>query len=407
MPGVHVLLYLLASLPGLSAAHPDSLSRSRLVVVGNTARLELRFQSLSLLEVAPELDLDQNGELSQAECAAGQSWVLGYVAEHWRLLEGAGGEDGQYFELAEPTLLHLSLAAAGEGALPPNGPRAAQVGLGWIEAHFEFEAPKPLGGFRIESSLFVEQNPAHRDMASVVFQGEDEFFLPFQAGPFRYDFEPESGRRPGVLLTYFELGYEHIKGGYDHLAFLLVLIVAVPRPRSLLGLVTAFTVAHSISLAATVLNLGGLFNSMDSALVEMGIALSIAYVACDNLLRRGARNAWPEAFLFGLLHGLGFAGFLRDALGGEPMIATALVGFNLGVEAGQLLVVLLALALLLLCRRLGGSDLKPAYTSPAESGAGDALQRASFAPPIIRNLVSLGVALLGFFWFFQRTGWFA
>jgi len=112
--------------------------------------------------------------------------------------------------------------------------------------------------------------------------------------------------------------------------------------RSLVGVVTAFTVAHSVTLglaATEVLEVGRL-----SGFVEAVIALSIAYVATENVLMpRQDRTRWPEAFVFGLVHGLGFAGFLGEALYGEPRRVVPLLGFNLGVEAGQLLVVLAAL----------------------------------------------------------------
>ena len=406
-----LLLALLPGLPGSSptgstALHPDSLSRSRLIVAEGQALLELRFQALSLLEIRPQLDLDGDGELSQAECDRAREWLTDYVAGHWRLTD-LEAQPEQAAALAQPRLLELRRAPESSADLPQDGPLSGQLGYGWIEARFALVGPKPLASFRIESRLFVEESPAHRDMASVVFEDQAEFFLPFQAGPYRYGFRPESSRRRGVLWSYFLLGYEHIKGGYDHLAFLLVLIVAVPRLRSLLGLVTAFTVAHSITLAATVLNAGGLSDALNSNLVEMGIALSIAYVACDNLIRRGARNAWPEAFLFGLLHGLGFAGFLGEALAGEPMVVSALLGFNLGVEGGQLLVVLAATVLLLGLRRLvpPAPVLEPA-TGSSESTAQEQPE-PSFAPAWLRNSVSLAVALLGFLWFFQRTGWLA
>ncbi len=343
-----LLLGLALALAGAGRGpHPDSLSRSRLVVEGKMARLELRFQSLSLLEVRPELDLDQDGLLSPEECQAARPWIGSYVREHWRIWPGSPPGAGE----AEREPLEAELIRVGPARRAREGARdgsvASRGGLGWIEAELSFEAEQELGSMGIASNLFVEASPGHRDMISVVFNAEEELFLPFQPGAIRYEFQPEGGRRSGVFVNYLWLGYAHIKGGFDHLAFLLVLLVAVPRMRSLLGLVSAFTLAHSITLAATVFDPGGYLGSLDGALVEMGIALSISYVACDNLVRRKAHNPWIEAFLFGLLHGLGFAGFLREALGGEPMVVTALVGFNLGVGFGHLRGVLSTFALCL------------------------------------------------------------
>jgi hydrogenase/urease accessory protein HupE len=198
-----------------------------------------------------------------------------------------------------------------------------------------------------------------------------------------------------VLASFLGLGIAHILGtpdeplaGRDHLAFLLALLVASRRVRTLVGVVTAFTAAHSLTLAAAALGLV----AVPSGFVELAIALSIAYVACDNLLRREPRNPWPEAFLFGLLHGLGFARFLADALAGEDLIVTALVGFNLGVELGQL-------AFVIACTLLGAlvfrRHRREARGHPA----------AGLAPPRARAAVSAAVALAGFYWFLERAGW--
>jgi hydrogenase/urease accessory protein HupE len=148
----------------------------------------------------------------------------------------------------------------------------------------------------------------------------------------------------------FLLGIEHILAGYDHLLFLAGLLLACRQARAMAAIVTAFTVAHSLTLALAALDVV----SFPARLVEPLIAASIVLVGVENLLRRGAPPARTAlCFAFGLVHGFGFAGALRElGLGqnGAP-IALPLLGFNLGVEAGQLLVVAVLLPLLLLLRK--------------------------------------------------------
>ncbi|MCO1335623.1 HupE/UreJ family protein [Microbulbifer sp. OS29] len=142
-----------------------------------------------------------------------------------------------------------------------------------------------------------------------------------------------------IGLTYFTLGVEHILLGIDHLLFVLVLILLNQSLRQLIGTITAFTLAHSITLAAAAL--GHL--QLPSAPIEAVIALSILLAACEAVRqRRGAtsltiRHPWLAAFGFGLLHGLGFAGALAEIGLPQGAIPSALLAFNLGVEIGQLL----------------------------------------------------------------------
>lgn len=148
-------------------------------------------------------------------------------------------------------------------------------------------------------------------------------------------------------------GFRHILGGYDHLLFVFCLVLPIRRWRALLALVSAFTVAHSVTLGAAALGVAprGLWFP---PLVEVAIAVSILWLAVENVLLPTERleRRWPVAFGFGLVHGFGFSFALSEQLqfaGGN--LLTALAAFNIGVEAGQLLVVALAVPLLLLVAR--------------------------------------------------------
>jgi hydrogenase/urease accessory protein HupE len=148
----------------------------------------------------------------------------------------------------------------------------------------------------------------------------------------------ERAPRGQVARTYLRLGVEHILGGVDHLLFVLALLILVREPRRVVATVTAFTVAHSITLALATLGLA----QVPQAAVEAVIALSIVFVAMEILRARSGRSdlaqrsPWLVAFAFGLLHGFGFAGALREAGLPQEAIPLALFFFNVGVELGQL-----------------------------------------------------------------------
>ena len=159
-----------------------------------------------------------------------------------------------------------------------------------------------------------------------------------------------------VARTYFDLGVEHILEGYDHLLFVLSLVLLIRRWKQVAVTVTAFTVAHSITLALTTLGL--VFVARRP--LEICIALSIVFLAVEIVKERAddaprrmaARLPWLVAFAFGLLHGFGFAAALGEIGLPDGELPTALLTFNLGVEAGQLLIVAAALAVLALIDRL-------------------------------------------------------
>lgn len=152
-----------------------------------------------------------------------------------------------------------------------------------------------------------------------------------------------TGFSPSVARQYFLLGFTHIvPHGLDHILFVLGLFLLSTKWKPVLMQVTSFTVAHSITLALTIYGIV----SVSPRIVEPMIALSIAYVAIENLTTSQLR-AWRVAivFAFGLLHGMGFAGVLKELALPRSEFLTALVTFNIGVEAGQLAVIAVAFLL--------------------------------------------------------------
>jgi hydrogenase/urease accessory protein HupE len=157
---------------------------------------------------------------------------------------------------------------------------------------------------------------------------------------------PDRQSAGSVASTYFRLGVEHILFGFDHLLFVLCLLILVSGVKRLLGAITAFTVAHSITLAATTFG----WIHLASVPVEACIALSIVFLAAEILrTSRGSpsriqRWPWAASFTFGLLHGFGFAAALREIGLPDDSVPAALLFFNLGVEVGQLLFIGVVLA---------------------------------------------------------------
>ena len=200
-----------------------------------------------------------------------------------------------------------------------------------------------------------------------------EVELPAAASP-----APGPSRPTVSFLAFLKLGIEHILTGYDHLLFLLGLLVVCRRFSTTLTIVTCFTVAHSFTLALAALDVV----TIPSRVVEPLIAASIAFVGVENLVRREEpKGRWLLTLSFGLIHGFGFASVLREAgvgAGGKSLVLP-LFSFNLGVEIGQLAVVAILLPLLwkLRTRRL--------------------FDRYGV------TVISVAVVLLGGYWLLQRT----
>ena len=195
-------------------------------------------------------------------------------------------------------------------------------------------------------------------------------FLPPAGGERLYQYTGNPGRIVldprwhQAAFRFVQLGFTHILDGIDHLLFLLCLIIPFQRLRILVILVTAFTVAHSITLISATLGL-----TPDALwfvpLVEALIAASIVYMALENIVAPGLRRRWMAVFGFGLVHGFGFAYALRDMLpfGGEHLV-TSLLAFNVGVELGQLLVILICVPVLrMLFRYIPGERTGPIVVS--------------------------------------------
>ncbi|MEX5214776.1 MAG: HupE/UreJ family protein [Nitrospiraceae bacterium] len=315
----------------LALAHKPSDSYLTLSV--ETNRIDGRWDiALRDLDYAIGLDGDDDGQLTWGEVRSRLPVIHDYVFSR----------------------LALSMGEAACASRPTADLMDRHTDGTYAVLKFSLDCPHPTLQMDVRYNLLFDLDPQHRGLAQIVSR----------EGVTGVIFSPEHAQqtvlvgasRPwGTFLSYAHEGVHHIWSGIDHLLFLMALLLpsvlrrrdgvweAVPAFRPALiqtaAVVTAFTVAHSITLTLAALDLVRL----PARLVESAIAASVVLAALNNILPLVSERRWAVALGFGLLHGFGFAGALADL--GLPPNATvaALAGFNLGVEAGQLLIVVLFL----------------------------------------------------------------
>ncbi len=216
-----------------------------------------------------------------------------------------------------------------------------------VELTLDFACAPPSRTVRVDVPLLGRLPPGHRHAARVTTAGGSvDALLTSSSYGLVYTMPPagsDASRRGAgsTFVTAVRLGFEHVVTGWDHLLFLCALLLGLRGARAVVAAATAFTVGHSITLALAAL---AVF-APSPRFVEPAIAASIACVALQNLGARPPRHRWPIAFVFGLVHGLGFAAALRNLAMARERLVPTLLGFNIGVELAQAFVVLLALSL--------------------------------------------------------------
>lgn len=294
---------------------------------------------VALRDLALVVPLDRNGDqqLTGAEVRAGRNSITQWVEQGITLANRSGGcaLTGQQWGLSSHS----------------DGPYAA--------GRYAINCPDGGPPETLEYNLLFEQDPLHRGLVSL--ETGDTSTLGVLGPDSRMLTLAPSAASGGLQLfaTFLYEGVIHLLIGLDHILFLLVLMLPATlrkqtdshQPRALksrllelTGVVTAFTVAHSITLALAALNVVRL----PIAWVETVIALSIAVAALNVMWPILGRKTWKLAFGFGLIHGFGFASVLGDLTSGVSQLALALSGFNIGVELGQLALLVLFFPLLYL-----------------------------------------------------------
>jgi hydrogenase/urease accessory protein HupE len=305
--------------------------------------------------------------------------VVGLSSITLRIEDGKLGVHMTY--ASREMLLLAAVDANDDGQLAPNEFEFAQkqleaIAADMLEVQFDGTAARPTA---VESRLFLESNDIYFHMTypvglsdrlrlrSVVLpklsRGHRQYVeLQDSAGNVRADkmlrvdndvFEVDlrnalmpPSEAPAAATTpqtkhsfgsFLLLGVEHIWLGYDHVLFLLALMIVGGSFRSIVLIITSFTVAHTITLALATLDLV----RVPGAIVEPLIAATIIYVGIENIVHRNLRWRWVLTFFFGLVHGLGFASVLRDlgiGAGSSTGVAVPLIAFNVGVELGQVVI---------------------------------------------------------------------
>lgn len=318
---VALVLGILVALCGTASAHQVGLSRGDYVLTGDTLAIEIDFSHRELAAALPGLDANADGQLSAAELESGTATLDREVFA--RLDVKSGGRTCP----VERTKVRLE----GEDAV--------------LEARASCPGGAP--DLALTFGFLVPFAAGHRHLAHVHAGVADQETVAIQSSPtVRVDAGRPIESSAGVG-AYVKLGIEHILTGYDHLVFLFGLVVIGGRLRGLLKAITAFTVAHSLSLALAVLGAW----TPSPRLVEPAIALSIAYIGLENFYVKDAEKRWRITLPFGFVHGFGFAGALVERHLPRARLPAALLGFNVGVEIGQLAVFAVMLPLLVLARR--------------------------------------------------------
>ena len=236
--------------------------------------------------------------------------------------------------------------------------------------------------------LFEETNNQHVSIGYVYFTDADDdsvqkvfnysqpdLMYTFDSNHTEWAFSVKSkaAALQSQIFTFLVLGIKHILTGYDHITFLVALIVIGLSTRESLKVITAFTVAHSITLLLAAMQI----INLNSRFVESVIALSICYVAVENLFAKQVNYRWLVTFVFGLVHGFGFASVLQEFVKGKSNLVLSVVSFNVGVEMGQLMIFIVLVPLLYLIRK-------------------------KFTIRRVTAVASVAIFILGFIWFIDR-----
>ena len=300
------IMLALCALP--AAAHDIARSESALEVKGPVV------SGFHILDASafPAYDINGNGSLSYEELDAAMPQLAAFLKANLRLLAPN-----------PPIKTEISSYNISTDNV------ASEV----IRLDMTYTFDRDVSSLKIVSTLPAAIRPDHVTLLSVKMGGAVQNAALGQTGPSEHVFAGPG--QPHVWETvsqFVRLGITHILTGYDHLSFLLLLIIATANIRSIVLIATSFTVAHSITLALAAFQI----IVIPGRITESAIAASIVYVALENILQIRAMKRYLITFLFGLIHGFGFSSVLQEMLLPRQNLALSLVSFNGGVEVGQL-----------------------------------------------------------------------
>ncbi len=319
---LHLLgLLVLVLQPPEALSHQNTRAFGFLALTQESAQLVLYALFQDWEQAVEGLDVDQDGEITKEELQIHEQAING------RVLRAVTARNG----LAD---------CPASAALPALGMRHGKL---YVKTELDFQCTRTIRRFTLGYDLFTKLHPGHRMLASI--QAPDlnatHVFMTDPEQPAEYTVLVAGPPPPmsETVLEFLGLGVDHIFTGYDHILFLLALIVIGGRLLDLVKVVTAFTLAHSVTLALAALEVV----TLSAKLVEPVIALSIVVVATENLVfqNRFAHLRMLVSFVFGLVHGFGFASVLTEMDIAKESVLASLLGFNLGVEIGQVAIVAL------------------------------------------------------------------
>lgn len=304
-----------------AAAHELYTSYSRITITERNIFCSFVFDETDLRRRFA-LDDNGDGEVSVAELQAHLAKIKPFVTDNVTVV--ASGE-----------VVDLSAART----------HVEQDSLGNVFAVVAAEQSLPHEAWRLTLHLdfFEVFGPRHKSLVKIQHGSEVQQAI-LTTGYREQTFSFSGANYPlfSQTLQFVWLGMEHIFIGYDHILFLLGLIALGDSFKNLIKMVTAFTVAHSITLALAALEIV----LIPDRLVESVIALSIVYIAVENFLIDSSDERWIITFIFGLMHGFGFAGVLRELGLPTQGLVTSLISFNVGVEIGQIVIIALVFPLI-------------------------------------------------------------
>ena len=345
--------------PTRLAAHQINLSNARIELQPDrTVSLEIALKGSDVDRVARTNVFDQQSGLVDAvRLAASTAAIATYVTTHAVVL----GADGV-------------LCKAGPAEIAPD-----QDG---VVARLNWSCNEVQGDLIYRSTVLIDVDPGAKQIVLVgPEQNAAQALLDASQTELRISALPPPFF--DVIRRYIEAGVEHIFLGYDHIAFLVAIVLWARRLWPVIKIVTAFTLAHSITLSLAALQIV----VIPSAIVEPAIALSIVYVAIENFFSRNVDGRWRDTFAFGLIHGFGFASALQEFGLPRGAVVPALAAFNIGVELGQVAIVSFVIPLLI------GVDwlIATMRDVPQKRTAG------------LVYVLSGIIAFLGCYWVFERT----
>jgi hydrogenase/urease accessory protein HupE len=306
---------MLVLLPVSAPAHPANVAYARIAVQDRLVEIALS-ANLFELDLLLSLDRDLDGRVGASELEARRADIADYLRRHISVS-------------ATRSALRGNIVALGIDRGRDDKPL--------LSATLRFESEASIREVAIVCAPLTELGADHTTLATIAIGGRTEEFAFRRGAVYR---ETRGGL--ASALEFLRLGIVHILIGYDHLAFLIGLLLIGGRLRTIVTIVTGFTVAHSVTLALAALDVV----RVNPTLVEAGIALSVIYVAVESLFVRTLDVRWAVAFLFGLVHGFGFAEVLREMALPRSGLVLSLLSFNLGVELAQVAIVLLVLPVL-------------------------------------------------------------